>query len=264
MATTANSGFAESSDPENRSEQIDRSFEDDEYYEDERRRFYASAGFGFDFNRGDYGEPKKTNTVSIPAFIKLEYEPVTVRLQIPYVIIDGSQDFIIDGDEGETATGSKLRDGIGDMVASFTYTRFPIIDYVPIIDVTTKIKIPTANDKQGIGTGKVDVTLQLEVSESFGAVNVFAAGGHRFKGGAPKNVWLASTGASIRVAERVNVGVAYDYRQGSFDPRRDSHEISPFASFRFGSIFRWNPYLLFGLSENAPDWGVGSTITANF
>lgn len=231
---------------------------------DSVRRFYASAGIGFDFSRGDYGEPDDTNVGSASGFVKLEYDPITFKLLVPYVVINGSNN-VIDGENKQGTTGSSdRRYGIGDVVTTLTYRWFPERAYVPIVDVSTKIKIPVASEKNNIGTGEVDVTFQLEVSEMSGPVNFFAAGGYRFKGGFYNDIWLASVGSSVRLGQRTSIGIAYDFRQGSTRPRRDSHEISPFASFRVGSQLRFGPYLVIGLSENSPDWGTGATFSVGF
>jgi hypothetical protein len=229
-----------------------------------RRRFYSSAGIGIDFSRGDYGEPDETDVYSVPAFLKLEYEPIALRVLVPFVMIDGS-DGVVVGEGGQgSADGTDRRVGIGDVIARFTYTWFPEREYVPIIDVSTKLKIPTASKADGIGTGEVDVTFQLEMTETIGLVSVFGGGGYRIKGGFYRDIWLASVGTSVRLARRVSVGVAYDFRQGSTSTAGDSHEVVPFASIRLNPHFRFGPYIIAGLSENSPDWGTGATFTVDF
>lgn len=236
-----------------------------EHPDDERRRFYGSAGIGADFSRGDYGEPEDTDILSLSAFLKLEYEPITAKVLVPFVVIDGSDGVVVgEGGQGD-AGGTDRRYGIGDVVASLAYTWFPERDYVPIVDVTTKVKIPTASESKGIGTGKLDVTFQLDVTEMVGPVSFFGGGGYRIKGGGQyDDIWLASAGASVRVARPASLGIAYDYRQASTSSAGDSHELAPFASFRLGDHFRVGPYGVIGLSENSPDWGVGTTFTVDF
>jgi hypothetical protein len=258
-----------------RSPQLERSIDEPDQTEDDynreeeeyeqRRRFYGSAGIGIDFSHGDYGEPDDTDILSVPAFLKLEYEPITAKVLVPFVLISGSEGVVVgeggQGDGGATDT----RYGLGDIIASLAYTWYPERKYVPIVDLSTKVKIPTASESDGIGTGKVDVTFQIDVTETVGLVSFFGGGGYRIKGGGLyQDVWLASAGASVRLGRRASVGLAYDYRQGSTSTAGDSHEIAPFASFRLGKRFRLGPYGVIGLSQNSPDWGGGTTFSVDF
>lgn len=229
----------------------------------EPRRFYASAGIGFDYNSGDYGESEKTDIYSSSLFAKLEYEPITLKVSVPYVVIDGPENVLPDGSTAGSGADSSLRHGIGDVVTTLTYTYFSETKYVPIVDASTKVKIPTASTKQDIGTGKTDVTLGLEVTEVLGRVSVFGSAGYRFKGGSEfKDIWLASVGTNVRLGRVASVGFAYDFREASTSAG-DSHEIAPFASFRLSDHWRFGPYGVFGLSKNSPDWGVGGMFTVN-
>lgn len=245
-------------------QQTEWPIEDDAEHTEFARRLRGSAGFGLDFSRGDYGEPDPTNVGSASIFAKLEYEPITFKLLVPYVVIDGSDDVII-GENGRGNSGSSdLRYGVGDLVTTLVYSWFPERSYVSIVDLSTKVKIPTASEKENIGTGEVDVTVQLEVTKTIANASFFAGGGYRLKGGFYRDIWLASLGSSFRLGRRASIGVAYDFRQGSTSPVRDSHEISPFASFRLGSQVRFSPYVVIGLSENSPDWGTGATFSVGF
>ncbi len=237
----------------------DETFEESEGYDG----FHLSAGIGVDFNSGDYGEDDRTDIYSSSVFVKLEYEPITVKVLVPYVVVDGPA---IPG-EGATSTqaDSGVRHGIGDVVTTVTYTYWPEREYVPIVDVSTKVKIPSASSSDDIGTGHTDVTFGVEVTEVVDRVSVFGSAAYRIKTGSEFNdIWLVSVGTSLRLGRLASVGVAYDFREGSTDSSGESHEIAPFASFRLSDHWRFGPYGIFGLSTNSPDWGLGSTFTWKF
>ena len=227
------------------------------------RRFYASAGVGFDYSTGDYGDPDKSHVYAPSLFAKFEYEPITVKVLVPYVVVDG--DFV----PGEGATPgvgtTSSRHGIGDVVTTLSYAHFSDNEYLPtIVEPSIKIKIPSGSEKKGIGTGHTDVTFGLELAKAFGSVTVFGSGAYRTKGGSYNDIWLASLGTSIKIGERVSAGLAYDFRQASTNGVGDSHEIAPMASFRVSERLRFGPYAVIGLSTNAPDWGLGGMLTVNF
>lgn len=230
------------------------------------RSFYASMGMGMDFSRGDYGTDSKTNSLAIPVSLKLEWEPITFRVSVPFVTINGS-DGVIGGTDGPVSGGGSLlgtsvRYGLGDVVTGLTYSYYASQAWVPNLDISGKVKIPTAGD--GLGTGKTDVTLQLELSKGLGRVSVFGSIGYRFKGGGVyDDILIAATGVGVRISTTVQVGLAYDWRESSV-AAGDSHEVSPYLSFRTSEHTRIGPYAVLGLSEQAPDWGVGSSFTYVF
>ena len=232
-----------------------------EEQQDERRRFYVSAGLSVGYDTGDFGEDDTTDTYSSSLYAKLEYEPITVKVSIPYVVIDGPA-LPNEGAAGGVDDDGP-RNGVGELVTKATYTYFPEKKYVPIVDVSGKLKIPVVDEEDSLGTGKTDVTAGLELTEVLGPVSVFGGGAYSFKGGNRfRNIWLASAGANVRLAKVVSVGLAYDFRQGSLDEKpRGSHELVPSASFRLGDHWRLGPYAIVGLSQNSPDWGVGATLS---
>lgn len=249
--------------------------EEDAQAQEEPRRFFASAGVGFDYSTGDYGESVTTDVYSPSLSLKLEYEPalpwqlelpLTLRVLVPYVVIDGPDDVL----PGEGATNpfdepASRRHGIGDIITSLTYTYYPRQKFVPIVDVITKFKIPSASTSRSIGTGHLDVTFGLEIFEQFGPVGVFGGGSYRIKGGGDyHDIWLASVGAQVSLGRSVALGAAYDYRQASTDGVGDSHELAPYASLRLTDHLRFSPYGVIGLSTNAPAWGLGGTFIVNF
>ena len=231
--------------------------------DDQARRFYASAGVGFDYSTGDYGDPEKSHFFAPSLFGKVEYEPITLKLSIPYVVVDGD---LIVGEGGGGGGSTATRDGIGDVVTTVIYSYFPDNEYLPtIIEPSVKLKIPTGSEKEGLGTGKTDVSFGLELTQTLGSVTVFGSGAYRVKTGSTyDNIWLASLGANVKIGDRASAGLAYDFRQASTNSVGDSHELIPMASFRVSEKLRFGPYAVIGLSTNAPDWGLGGMLTVNF
>ncbi len=235
------------------------------------RRFYATIGTGFDFNRGDYGERDAagkevtTDTASIPFFAKLEWEPVTFRVSVPVLYIDGSDQISGDGVSGDGIAGERKSFGVGDVTTSLTYTYYPSRESaLPIVDLTAKVKIHSATPDD-MGSSGTDLTIGTELAKTFGLVSVFGGAHYRFKTGQNfDNIWLASVGASIKIAKWISLGGAYDFREASTPGSTNSHEVSPFVSLRLSDHVRLTPYGVAGLSDGAPDWGVGSSVSYQF
>ncbi|MEZ4331584.1 MAG: hypothetical protein R3F35_07505 [Myxococcota bacterium] len=240
-----------------------------------RRRFYASIGTGIEFVRGDYGDVDVngdkiyTNSLSAPVFARIEWEPITFRIRVPFLLVDGS-DQIFGGNDGtETgATGAadrRMDYGLGDVTTSLTYTYYPprSLPAIPTIDLGVRVKIPTAMD--GLGTDTTDVTPQLELSKAIGRVSVFGGGGYRFRNdGRFDDTWLAFVGASLRIVESLSIGIGYDYRQASTGFTEDAHELSAYFAIRAGEHWRITPEGIYGLSDGAPDYGGALTLSYQF
>jgi hypothetical protein len=234
-----------------------------------RRRFYSSMGLGSDFSRGKYGTTESTNSLSIPALLKLEWEPVALRVSVPFLLINGSDDVLAltDGptSSGGSVLGESYRYGLGDISTSLTYTYYPTrtLKWVPLVDLRVKVKIPTADSD--LGTQKTDTTLQFELTKRFGPLGVFGGFGYRFKGGAAyDDVLLGSVGTSYRATKTLSAGLAFDWRESSINGVPDSKELSPSLSIRVNEHARFGPYGVVGFSNSSPDWGIGAMSTWNF
>ena len=59
--------------------------------------------------------------------------------------------------------------GIGDVILRGRYYLVEEQEYVPLIAVTARLKLPTANASQGLGTGEFDHGYGVEVSKLIGA-----------------------------------------------------------------------------------------------
>jgi hypothetical protein len=225
------------------------------------RYWRVTASTGLDFSSGDFGTDTQTDVWYIPSSFKFEWDPIFVKVTVPYVVVDG--DVVIVGDQPEGVPGlTGVRDGIGDVVLSAGFVYYPSSSFLPAIELTGKVKFATADEDKGLGTGEEDYTAQVELSKTFGWFTPFAGVGYKFIGDPPDfdfdNKLFASGGFSIDLGERVDVGVAYDWAQSAVKGNPDIHEISPFASIKLGRHFAMDPYALVGLSNASPDWGVGA------
>lgn len=223
--------------------------------------FRARISVGANYTQGKYETSSTSRNFSAPILLRMEYEPLTLRVSVPLLVNSGGN---LVGESVDTGlSGTKV--GLGDVLAGLTYTIYPSTKGLPLLDLTTQVKIPTAAEGRGLGTGHTDVTLQAELLQSFGPVYVFGGGGYRFKGGAAfDDIFHLTAGGGVRIAKTANLGVAYDFREASVDGSSDSHELSPYLSLRTGEHTRIGPYAIIGLNNGAPDWGVGLTWSYEF
>jgi hypothetical protein len=235
---------------------------------------------GFDWSTGDYDDPEDTDILYVPLTVGYRWErfPVTpyrldeleLRVTVPYLDVDGPG-VLVDGvpvtDVAVVDRGGQ-RDGLGDVLIRTTYRIFPPPgSRLPLLELTARVKAPTADRSDGLGTGEVDTTLEIGLAQRFGMLSVFASAGYRFVGDPPRghldDTVLASVGGSLRLAERFGAGLAYDWRQSATPGSDDLHELLPYAWFDLGEHLRVGPYAVVGLSDGSPDIGAGLQLTVS-
>lgn len=168
-----------------------------------------------------------------------------------------------------TTTTSATRNtesGFGDIVAAIVYT--PINTKGTIVDVTGKVKFPTASETKALGSGKTDYALQAEIEQAIG--NGFVNGGIGYKWlGDPagvdlRNVFYGVIGGGYKPTAETTVGVAYDYARAARNGGKAPQEVSVYASQRLTKNIKLNGSIFAGLSDGSPDWGAGVSIGYNF
>ncbi|MBY0473439.1 MAG: hypothetical protein K2Q13_00060 [Nitrosomonas sp.] len=161
---------------------------------------------------------------------------------------------------GGSSFNRTTQSGLGDVVAAFSYN---LIDHAPTgiaFDITTRIKIPTANAKQNMGSGQVDYAIQGDLFKTMSKLTLSATFGYRILGNPSgitfHNVLYGATGAGYQLSPSVTMGANYTMGQS---PVRleDSRDLTLYLSQRVSNNFRLNAYGIRGFSDRSPDWGGG-------
>ena len=222
---------------------------------------------GYEFSRGEFDASDDTEISYVPFTLKYQRGDWIVGLTVPYLRIKGPGDvvrgadgnLVIASDGGGTTTES----GLGDVVAALSYTLYPSRPSLPVLELSGRIKLPTADEDEGLGTGETDYTLQADVSKRFGAFSSFATLGYRFLGDSSdldlEDGFLASLGVGYRYSPRVSLGLAFDYREASTDGSDDARELVPYTSFRVSDRLTLGTYGVVGFSDASSDLALGVT-----
>jgi hypothetical protein len=235
-----------------------------------------SATAGFSFSEGDYGGSDDTQVWYVPFSFKYSFrelgltprDRIDLKATIPYLRITGPEGarFDLDGEVAPGSGGSESHDGLGDVALSAKYIHVADRN-LPVVGISTKLKIPTGSASEGLGGGRVDVTLSGEISQSFVLprevlISPFAELGYRFRDGRSDQL-RASAGLSVRPHRRLDVGAAYQFAETS-SGTRDRHEVSLFASGRISEALRLEPFAIIGLSQSSADFGAGLALRFSF
>ena len=229
---------------------------------------------GAEYSSGDFGDDQDTDILYVPLSLKYETDHWFARITVPYIRIEGPGD-VVGGTQGTVITGepqggreTDRESGIGDIVTSLTYVVNPRSEGVPIVELTGKVKVPTADEDENLGTGETDYTAQVDLIQSFGRFTPFATLGYRFLGDSSEfdldDTAFGSVGFSYRATDRTQLGVAFDFRQASTSGTDDPQEAVLFGSVKLSKRLKLSPYVVLGLSDGSPDYASGFSVSLSY
>jgi hypothetical protein len=259
---------------------------------------YIQFGAGIDYSQGTYGDITDTKVTSLPLSVKVVRGRLALKVAVPFVHISGPGSLLTttEGSSGGSGSGSsgsgstpggsgsgssgssgdiivlpggrsRIDNGIGDVVASATYT-FDLVPGSLFFDATGKVKLPTASTRKRLGTGKTDVTVAGTLTKVLGSLSVYGEGRRRFAGRSAafplRDTWGASTGAALAASRNLTLGVDYDWQQSAFRLNGPSSELTGSATVRLSPALRLQAYGVAGLSRNSVDKGAGVQLFYRF
>jgi len=219
---------------------------------------------GIDYSSGDYGTGVDTEILVVPLNARISTGDFRLNASVPFIRIEGAGN-IVGGEGGpivvDPNTPVSSRSGIGDLTLGANYA-IPEDRFGLGLDFGARVKLPTA--ETGLGTGKTDVSFSGEISRTFAMITPFAQVGYRIMGDPDgvdlRNVWFGSIGASAAVGRSVLLA-SYDYRQSPNRLVEDSQEFFGALSTPLSDRLNFTLYGSAGLSDGAPDYGLGAMVT---
>ena len=239
-----------------------------------------SLGIGADYSSGDYGSTTTTDIWSVPVTAKYNSGNWTWKASLPWMRVDGdvgvvpglgnvgnsnSQGRGNSGTTAPTGTESGTASGLGDLRLAATYafdTGGPLG-----IDLTGNLKLATADEDKGLGTGENDYGLAVDLYRDFDGTLLFGGVGYTMLGDSEfiqlDDVANANFGASWQVGAG-SLGAMYDWRQAASDGADDRSELTGFYSIKAGAADKVQLYATKGLADGSPDWGAGVSYSHQF
>jgi len=233
---------------------------------------------GYDYSSGKFNLPRSTNISYVPYALKYEMDNLTFRASSGYISFAGPKN-IITADSGAPLVTdialsanesliSSRKSGFGDVYLSAGYSfENPYMDDF-LIDLTGQIKLPTADETKGLGTGKVDYTVKLDAAYLFGNFMPFGTLGYRFVGQSDlfdlQNSFFASIGMAYYLTFDTSIGVSYDYRESATPGFNSPKEIFSYVDFQLDDNWGFNVYGVVGLNNVTTDYGLGTQIRYKF
>jgi hypothetical protein len=225
----------------------------------------ASVATGFDYSRGSYGFPTDTEVLLFPLDLAWDNGSWTLRANLSYLNIKGPATIVAGG--GTARPTASSQSGVGDIYLGATYRLGPVVGPANL-DATARVKLPTASEGRGLGTGEADEYVQLDAYCTHGAVTPFGTVGYRILGDNAtyqlRDGLYVAGGAHFRASPATVVTASLGWGQRLV--AGGDHTSDATVALTHDVDLRWRVmgYLLKGFSDASPDFGAGARITYRF
>jgi hypothetical protein len=235
-----------------------------------------AASTGFDYTSGDYGLSTKTKISTWNITGEYSYEAWTARVFAPYERVTSPVGVVVIGghprlekrinalNQGKTQSES----GVGDVEASLSYDalKHEKTDWRAVF--TGSVKLPTGDENKGLGSGKTDYGIALDLSRTIDRFVPSIGIGYRLVGnpsGADlQNYLYGIIGLGYWVTDTTNLALTFESDQRSSASSNVDNELSFGFSHHVGKSWDLEAHLLAGLSQAAPDFGFGASLRCAF
>lgn len=225
-----------------------------------------STAIGLDYSSGDYGTDTTSEIWYVPVVGKYETGPMTYKVTVPWLRITNPEV----GPDGDPLPGGchDVESGLGDTVASAGYAVLDGSEGGVLVDLIGKVKFPTADEDQCLGTGETDYSAQVDVARMFGPVTGFATLGWKKFGDPPDSDFddplFVSLGFATPVAVRTTAGASYDWRQKVVSTGSQIQELTLFVTHKLSQQWKVQLYAVKGFSDASPDAEGGLMVFHSF
>ena len=232
----------------------------------------TSISLGAEYTSGDYGTSSKTKIWYFPATLRYETDANAASVTVSYLSVEGRGDVVVTGGgmgmgsqtvtRTSTRTGTRTDSGFGDVILTGSHKLSGTAS--SRIDLTGKIKLGTADETDNLGTGENDYAVQLDFEKGADSNTVYGSAGYKIPGDPPgtdyKNVFYGSIGFSHKLDAARSAGLTFDAQQAALSGGSGQSEITLFLNNKLDKKTRLTGYVVKGLANGSPDWGLGVTL----
>ena len=252
--------------------------------------YHWQAGVAPTYTSGTYGTGTRTNIFYVPFSVKRLFPDGDITLVVPYVHIEGTGAVRLVGGVGTrtsktqgsgsgTGKGKKITDtpqdtssstsGLGDMILRGRYYLVEETSTMPLIALTARIKMPTADADAGLGTGEFDEGIGVEFTKKLSnRWRGFVDGGYTFIGDPEgvnfRNQWWYDIGAGYDMNTNVNLSLYYEEYRAVVPTVNNARDLFFSVLFKPTSALRCTGSFLVGLSNGAPNYGLTTGLSYRF
>jgi hypothetical protein len=217
---------------------------------------------------GEFGTGIETHILSLPSTLVVTRGKHEFRLSVPYLSITAAEPVIYLGDQViARGTGGRLTEsGPGDVVLQDEYFFVEGSRSQPWISVLLRVKIPTADESRGLGSGEPDGGAGFGLIQPVGKRWALLGETQYVVRGDPPGtdlrdtLWL-SIGLQRRLSGSTSANLFYERRQSVVPGRPDLADLSLGCDHSFARKLTLRTAAYLGLSETAEDYGFSAGIS---
>ncbi|MDH5427036.1 MAG: transporter [Nitrospirota bacterium] len=168
-----------------------------------------------------------------------------------------------------TQRNKQTESGLGDVTLGARYYLFDEQDWVPSVNLTGRVKFPTANEDKGLGTGEFDYGFGTELAKFLTRdLILYLDGGYTFlgdpKGRNFRNQWNYDVGLGYYITDDIRASVFYEEYRAVVKGIPNARDIYGDLNYRITKAIRVNVGGFVGLSDSAADFGFAGGIRFRF
>jgi opacity protein-like surface antigen len=223
---------------------------------------------------GDFGAPTETdiNSILLAARYRVGGLRLTASLPRMYIKSDGTFFTGLGGTPlfvaPQVRSLPRTRRGVGDLTlgASYLLPGGEVRGFD--LEITGRVKLPTASNASQLSTGKVDYSVGADVSKTLGRVTPNVSATYRVFGDTGiwklRNGFDVTAGLTYALSAKSALVVSYEYVRAASNLIADSHELLLAASTPLAGKLRVSAFAAKGLSTGAADVSGGLSLAATF
>lgn len=208
-----------------------------------------SGGFG----TGDFGGSTRTNLYYIASAIGYVTQSYDLSVTVPYLFMSS------DNDDSEQNGMMDTKNGIGDIILRGGGVLLKQETAGFSIDGALSAKLPTADEKEGLGTGEADYGVFLDIGRKIGDFKISLLPGYIYTGDSStrkyEDINLYGVGASA-ILGHTYYYLSYEWRTSMFSEAEDPQFINGGFFHALNSTYSIKSDVSFGLNDGAPDLGL--------
>ena len=229
----------------------------------------------FNYDTGKYGTPDRTNSVYIPFTLKRYFLDADLSVTVPYLRQSSTGQVTRVGgkpvrvDKAPRTSDESSESGLGDIMLRGAYALLREGPGSFELGLVGKIKLPTADEKKGLGTGELDAGAGLEFAKQINASWTLLADAYYTIIGDPEGVdynnqLALDLGFYKPLKENLGLTVLFETQSAITDGGSDPRSLSGTLSYGASDGLQFSGGLTLGLSDGSPDAGISVGFSRKF
>lgn len=208
-------------------------------------RSYLDISAGY--MTGDFGTPTTSHLYSLAPTLGYVASRHDFSVTLPYLML-----------KSETGGANQTENGIGDIILRAGAVLFPESAGGFTLIGSVAVKLPTADETSGLGTGETDYGAFSSAHQRLGAFKLLLTTGYLIIDNSPgldyQNIFSYGIGLSRRFAATSVYG-AFESRQAVIAGLDNPQELSAGFFYALDPDYAIKGHLFFGLNNGGPDGG---------